>query len=72
MAKVITNDLNIVSKEINSVNSLTQNQNNLSKQQQSDVQLNVNDPDLYQDANRIRDEELEREENQEKSRGFRR
>ena len=72
MAKVITNDLNIVSKEINSVNSLIQNQNNLSKQQQSDVQLNVNDPDLYQDANRIRDEELEREENQEKSRGFRR
>ena len=72
MAKEITNDLNIVSKEINSVNSLTQNQNNLTKQQQSDVQLNVNDPDLYQDANRIRDEELEQEENQEKSRGFRR
>jgi hypothetical protein len=72
IAKDITNDLNIVSKEINSINSIAQNQNNSAKQEQSEVQLNVNDPDLYQDANWIREEELEREEDQEKSRGFRR
>lgn len=72
MAKEITNDLNIVSKEINTVNDVSQNESNSQKQEQSDIQLNVNDPDLYQDANRIREEEFEREENQEKSRGFRR
>lgn len=72
MAKEITNDLNIVSKEINTVNDVSQNESNSQKQEQSDIQLNVNDPDLYQDANRIREEELDREEDQEKSRGFRR
>ena len=72
MAKEITNDLNIVSKEINTVDGISQNKSNSKKQEQSEVQLNVNDPDLYHDANRIREEELEREENQEKSRGFRR
>ena len=72
IAKEITNDLNIVSKEISSINSMAQNQNNSTEQEQSEVQLNVNDPDLYQDANRIREEEFEREKDQEKSRGFRR
>ena len=72
MAKEITNDLNIVSKEISTVNGISQDAGNSQKQEKSDIQLNVNDPDLYQDANRIREEELEREENQEKSRGFRR
>lgn len=72
IAKEITNDLNIVSKEICSINSMAQNQNNSTEQEQSEVQLNVNDPDLYQDANRIREEDFEREKDQEKSRGFRR
>ena len=72
MAKEITNDLNIVSKEVNTVNSISQNANNSHKQEKSDIQINVNDPDLYQDANRIREEEIDRDENQEKSRGFRR
>lgn len=72
IAKEISTDLNIVSKEISSITSITQNQNNSTKQEQSEVQLNVNDPDLYQDANRIREEELDREEDEEKSRGFRR
>jgi hypothetical protein len=30
---------------------------NFQKQEKSDVQLNVNDPDLYQDGNRMREEE---------------
>ena len=72
IAKEISTDLNIVSKEISSITSITQNQNNSTEQEQSEVQLNVNDPDLYQDANRIREEEFEREKDQEKSRGFRR
>ena len=72
IAKEIANDLNIVSKEINTINSNSQNESNSSKQGQSEVQLNVNDPDLFQDANRKRDEELDLEENREKSRGFKR
>lgn len=74
MAKEITNDLNIVSKEINSVNGISQNENNSQKQGKSNIQLNVNDPDNYQDANRIREEnqDEEQENEVEKSRGFRR
>ena len=72
IAKDITNDLNIVSKEINSINSIAQNQKNSTKQEQSEVQLNVNDPDLYQDANRIKEEKLDQDENFEKLRGFKR
>ena len=69
IAKDITNDLNIVSKEINAVNSISQAN---PKQEKSDIELNVNDPDLYQDANRDHEEEMKDEENREKSRGFRR
>lgn len=69
IAKEITHDLNIVSKEINAVNSISQLN---PKQEKSDIELNVNDPDLYQDANRKHEEEMKEEENREKSRGFRR
>ncbi|MDV3776670.1 hypothetical protein CMU25_11975 [Elizabethkingia anophelis] len=63
IAKEISRDLNIVSREIDIVDGIFQ------KQEKSDVQLNVNDPDLYQDGNRMReDEEQERDE----KRGFRR
>ena len=69
IAKEITIDLNIVSKEINTVNSISQPN---PKQEKSNIELNVNDPDLYQDANREHEEEMKEEENREKSRGFRR
>ncbi len=72
MAKEITNDLNIVTKEFNTVAGISEKQNQSQKQEKSDVQLNVNDPDVYQDANRIREENEEQEEEQEKSRKFRR
>lgn len=73
MAKEITNDLNIVSKEFNTVAGISEKQNHPQKQEKSDIQLNVNDPDVYQDANRMREEESQ-EQNEEiqKSRGFRR
>ena len=74
MAKEITNDLNIVSKEINTVNGISQNANNSQKQEKKNIQLNVNDPDIFQDANRIREENQDEEQEREvgKSRGFRR
>lgn len=72
MAKEISNDLNIVSKEFNTVAGISEKQNHSQKQEKSEVQLNVNDPDLYQDANRMREETEEQEEEIQKSRGFRR
>ncbi|AZA53822.1 MULTISPECIES: hypothetical protein [Chryseobacterium] len=73
MAKEITNDLNIVSKEFNTVAGISEKQNHSQKQEKSNVQLNVNDPDVYQDANRMREEESqEQDEEIQKSRGFRR
>ena len=71
MAKEITNDLNIVSKEINTVDGISEKHNHSKEQNQSDIQLNVNDPDMYQDANRMR-EGNEHDEEIEKPRGFRR
>ena len=72
IAKEITNDLSIVSREINSVNSIATSQKQISKADDSDIQLNVNDPDVYQDANQRRDDEQEHDEEVEKSRKFRR
>jgi hypothetical protein len=73
MAKEITNDLNIVSKEIGTVDGISKKHNHSQKQEKSDVQLNVNDPDVFQDANRMREEKSqEQDEEIQKSRGFRR
>ncbi|HFK5512608.1 TPA: hypothetical protein ACGZ9U_003553 [Elizabethkingia anophelis] len=72
IAKDITNDLNIVSNEINSVNSISPDAKQLGKDQKRDIQLDVNDPDMYQDANRHREEESEEEQDIRKSRGFKR
>ena len=70
IAKDITNDMNIVSKEINSVNSISTDPKQMNKEGKSDIQLNVNDPDLYEDANQNREDELqEQEEELQKSRG---
>lgn len=72
IAKEITSDLNIVSKEINTINSISQSSNFSKKQEKSNIELNVNDPDMYQDANRERENDKEQQEEKEKSRGFRR
>ena len=56
IAKEISHDMNIVSKTINTINDATPNREQSEKQQKSNVQLNVNDPDLYQDANQEREE----------------
>ncbi|MCY1661085.1 hypothetical protein [Chryseobacterium sp. SL1] len=63
IAKEITNDLNIISKEISTVDGILARQHdNSQKQTESDIELNVNDPDLFLDANRMREEEQEQEE----------
>lgn len=72
MAKEISNDLNIVSKEIDTVDGISEKENYSQKQEKSDIQLNVNDPDLYQDAHRMREENEKQNEEIQKSRGFRR
>lgn len=72
IAKEITNDLNIVSKTINTIDDLTPNEKQSQKQEKSNIQLNVNDPDLYQDANREREEDWEENQEQERKRGFKR
>ena len=72
IAKEISHDMNIVSKTINTINDATPNREQSEKQQKSNVQLNVNDPDLYQDANQEREENWEQNQEQERKRGFRR
>lgn len=72
IAKEITNDLSIVSREINTVNSIATNHKQISQADDSDIQLNVNDPDVYQNANQRRDDDQEQDEELEKSRKFRR
>lgn len=71
IGKEITNNLNIVSKTINTIDDATPNESQSQKQQQSKLRLDVNDDDLYQDANRHREEQAQEQE-QERHRGFRR
>ena len=54
-----------IAKEISNA---TPNREQAQKQEKSDIQLGVNDPDRYQDANQEREEQQE----QERKRGFRR
>ena len=72
IAKEIEKDINIVSREINTVNSISPDEKQISKRKNSEVQLNVNDKDLYEDANRNRDEQKEELQERENPRGFRR
>ncbi len=72
IAKEIEKDINIVSREINTVNSISPDEKQISKGQNSEVQLNVNDKDLDEDANRNREEQEEESHEREKPRGFRR
>ena len=73
LAKEISNNLNIVSREINTVNSISPDEKQILKGGNSEIDLNVNDRDTYEDANRNREEhEEEIVQEQEKRRGFRR
>ena len=72
IGKEITNNLNIVSKTISTIDDTTPNESQSQKQQQSKLHLDVNDDDLYQDANRHREREEQQEQEQHRHRGFRR
>ncbi|MDO5608853.1 MAG: hypothetical protein Q4G08_10400 [Capnocytophaga sp.] len=71
IGKEITNNLNIVSKTISTIDDATPNESQSKKQEKSEIRLDVNDPDLYQDANREREEEAKEIERERKT-GFRR
>lgn len=72
IAKEIKNDVNIVSREIGAVSRFAATEKQLSKGGDSDIQLNMNDRDMYEDANRNREEHEGQYEEQEKRRGFKR
>lgn len=72
VAKYIANDMNIVSKNISKIDNATPNEEQAQEQKNTRVQLNVNDPDIYQDANREREQEWEENQEQERKKGFRR
>jgi hypothetical protein len=72
IAKEISNDLNIVSREIDSVNTIAADQKHISKGGNSENQLNVNDHGMFKDANRNREGQEESSEGYEKTSGFRR
>lgn len=72
VAKYIANDMNIVSKNISKIDNATPNEEQAQEQKNTRVQLNVNDPDIYQDANREREKEWEENQEQERKKGFRR
>ena len=71
IGKEVTNNLNIVSKTISTIDDATPNESQSQKQQQTKLRLDVNDDDLYQDANRHREEQAQEQE-QQRHRGFRR
>jgi len=62
IAKGIRNDMNIVSKTIDSVNSISPDEKQTKTQGKSEIKLNVNDYDMYEDANRMREEQDQEEE----------
>lgn len=77
ITKEIANDMNIVSKAINSVNSIAHEEKQIKQSEKGDIQLNVADPDMYEDANRHREENAQHEQEEQeyethKSRSFRR
>lgn len=69
IAKEIANDMNIVSREIDSLTRTPVENRRIHNSSDSDIQLNVNDSDRYEDANRKRENE---EQQQEEKRKFRR
>ena len=62
IGKEITNNMNIVSKTINTIDDATPNESQSKKQEKTDIRLDVNDPDLYQDANQAREQKAQEQE----------
>lgn len=69
IAKEISNDMNIVSREIDTVNNIYPSEKQISKGRDTNIQLNVNDRDMFEDANREREEDNHQEIEQERRKG---
>jgi hypothetical protein len=69
IAKAIAKDINIISRKLDSVTRISIEDKRMRNSINSDVQINVNDRDRYEDANRVRENE---EQQQEEKRRFRR
>jgi len=69
ISKEISNDLNIVDREISSILAVSTTTSKIDNDHHNGVQLPVNDPDLFEDANRQKEEEQEEEVNRSKGRG---
>jgi hypothetical protein len=69
IAKDIANDLNIVDKQISSVSAISNTERQTENNHPNGVQLDVNDTDRYEDANRHREEQQEDELHRHKGRG---
>ncbi|SHK66601.1 hypothetical protein [Epilithonimonas mollis] len=67
IAKEIRNDINIISGEIDTVDGISQDMGQMKKRAKSNIRLNVDDPDLYDKANRMVEESGEQEEDLQKS-----
>ena len=67
IAKDIKNDLNIVDREMDTISNVSEN----TMQKKKTVDLDVNDKDMYEDANREREEKFqdEQEEDLDRPRG---
>lgn len=65
IAKYIQIDMNIVTNTIESVNAISPDEKQIKQQEKSNIQLNVNDQDRYEDANLQREKEQEQEQEQE-------
>ncbi|PTT41436.1 hypothetical protein DBR28_04080, partial [Chryseobacterium sp. HMWF028] len=62
IAKEISVDINIISNEISTVDSISRPEKQMQKEGKEDIQLNVNDQDMFEDVNRHREEDQEKEE----------
>jgi len=69
IAKDIARDLTIVDKQISSVSAISNTEQQAENHDPSSVQLDVNDPDRYEDANRQWEEDQEEELHRHKGRG---
>lgn len=69
IAKDIANDLNIVDKQISSVSAISNTEQQAENNHSNGFQLDVNDPDRYEDDNCHREEEQEEELHRNKGRG---
>lgn len=66
IAKVIENDMNIVSRELDSLTRISVEDRRMRKSSDSDIKLNTTESSRYEDAGRMREDEEQRQEEKRK------